>query len=164
MKYTSIQCSSQCGTYSTTLSHHPIIPSIWKLIERLLSTYSLITLADLALNKKRLRQEYDPSLPIETLFKQIDDAVNYANAGNAPYTPAQVLATTIAPYPRPSSRASFQRSCLDGFWSERPWLLWWCHPISLSAFYDDLSFVEVQVPFCAVSRLWICRPSIVDTF
>jgi hypothetical protein len=34
----------------------------------------------------------DPSQPIETLFAQTEDAVNYANLDQAPYLPQQVVA------------------------------------------------------------------------
>ena len=39
-----------------------------------------------------MKAGYDVNLPIETLFRQIENAINYAAAGNTPYSPAQVLA------------------------------------------------------------------------
>ena len=34
---------------------------------------------------------YDPNAPIETLFKQIADGVAYAELGEAPFTPKQIV-------------------------------------------------------------------------
>ena len=37
-----------------------------------------------------MKADYDPNLPITFLFKQIKDAVVYANHGQEPITPTQV--------------------------------------------------------------------------
>jgi hypothetical protein len=49
--------------------------------------------ADLQENDASLKSAYDPNLPIETLFDQVEDAVDFAAAGLTPYSPAQVVAT-----------------------------------------------------------------------
>ena len=36
---------------------------------------------------------YDVSLPIETLFDQIEDRMDYADVGNHPKTPEQIVMT-----------------------------------------------------------------------
>jgi hypothetical protein len=38
-----------------------------------------------------MKEKWDPSTPIIYLFSNIQDGVNKANAGNAPYTVNQVL-------------------------------------------------------------------------
>ena len=40
-----------------------------------------------------MKAPYDVNLPIETFFDQIEDAIEYASAGNAPFTPVQVVNT-----------------------------------------------------------------------
>ena len=42
-------------------------------------------------NDKRLRAPYDSNQPFETLIDQIENAVDYASAGDMPYTPSQVI-------------------------------------------------------------------------
>ena len=55
--------------------------------------YAKITPNDLALNDKAMKTAYDPNMPIENLFEQINDAVEYASAGKTPYTPLQIVTT-----------------------------------------------------------------------
>ena len=47
-------------------------------------TYAQISPGDPALNETRMKMDYDPNLPIERLFQQIEDAVAYADHGNDP--------------------------------------------------------------------------------
>ena len=42
-----------------------------------------------------MKTPYDANLPMETMFGQIEAAVEYAAAGNTPYTPQQVLVTAF---------------------------------------------------------------------
>ena len=49
---------------------------------------------DLALNDIAMKKSYNPNLPIDNLFEQVNDAVEYAAAGNTPYTLLQIV--TIA--------------------------------------------------------------------
>ena len=51
-----------------------------------------INAADVQANDVAMKAGYDVNQPIETLFRQIENAIDYASAGNTPYTPAQVLA------------------------------------------------------------------------
>jgi hypothetical protein len=39
-----------------------------------------------------MKKSYDPSQPIQTLFDQYEDAIDFAAAANAAYTPAQIIA------------------------------------------------------------------------
>ena len=59
------------------------------------TTYANITPADLIENDARLKTAYDANQPIERLFEQIEDAVEYADAGHNPYTPLQVVTNTF---------------------------------------------------------------------
>jgi hypothetical protein len=64
-----------------------------QILDHLYSQYARISAADLQENDVAFKTAYDPNLPIETLFDQIENAVNYAAAGNTPYSPQQVVAT-----------------------------------------------------------------------
>ncbi len=62
------------------------------MLQHLYTEYARISASDLLANDMQFKTPYDPNLPIESLFQQIEDAVNYAAAGNTPYTAPQVLA------------------------------------------------------------------------
>ena len=64
--------------------------TILQLFTHLYSTYAKISPGDLEANEKRMKAAYDPNLPIEFLFKQIEDAVAYADHGQAPISQVQV--------------------------------------------------------------------------
>jgi hypothetical protein len=42
-------------------------------------------------NDTIFRKPYDPTQPIETFYSQIEDAMDYADAGKSAYTAAQVV-------------------------------------------------------------------------
>jgi hypothetical protein len=63
-----------------------------RLIEHLLQTYGNVTQNDLALNDQAFRKPYDPNQPIEALYAQIEDAMDFADAGGGTYTAALILA------------------------------------------------------------------------
>ena len=62
-----------------------------QMVQHLYTNYGPITQVDLDDNYKRLNAPYDPSVPIENLFQQIEDAVEYADAANAPFSDAQIV-------------------------------------------------------------------------
>ena len=62
------------------------------MVKYLYENYSIITPEELEENDKRMREAYDPTTPIENLFEQIEEAVEYADAGNATYNDIQMLA------------------------------------------------------------------------
>jgi hypothetical protein len=64
-----------------------------QLLDHLYSQYAQISATNLQENDAALKTAYDPNLPIETLFGQVEDAVDFAAAGNTPYSPVQVRAT-----------------------------------------------------------------------
>ena len=64
-----------------------------ELLEHLHSSYAKITRGDLRDNEARMNQPCDSSRPIEVLFDQIEDAIDYAAAGNAAFTTQQIVNT-----------------------------------------------------------------------
>ncbi len=62
-----------------------------KFIEQLLRTYGNITPTDLAENDIRFKTVYDPSEPIEPHYAQLEDSMDYADAGDNAYTTNQVV-------------------------------------------------------------------------
>jgi len=61
----------------------------------LYDTYVKITDYDLEENKEAMAVNYDVNLPIEKFFKRIKQCVQYAAAGNTPFTAAQVVSTAF---------------------------------------------------------------------
>ena len=64
-----------------------------EILDHLYSQYARISAADLQENDVSFKTAYDPNLPIETLFDQVENAVDFAAAANTPYSPEQVVAT-----------------------------------------------------------------------
>ena len=62
------------------------------MLNHLYTNYSNISPSDLQYNNARLRTPYDANHPIENLTDQIENAVEYAAAGQTLYTPDQVVA------------------------------------------------------------------------
>ena len=60
--------------------------SYLRMISHLYDTYGSITAVDLIENEKRMDTPFDPSGAIETFFDQVEDAVEFAEAGNSPFT------------------------------------------------------------------------------
>jgi hypothetical protein len=61
-------------------------------LSHLYQAYANINAADVQANDVAMKAGYDVNQLIETLFRQMENAIDYASAGNTPYTPAQVLA------------------------------------------------------------------------
>jgi hypothetical protein len=51
------------------------------MLDHLFETYVNITAVDLEINFEHMRRAWDPHQPVETLFKQIQDCVDYSEAG-----------------------------------------------------------------------------------
>ena len=60
--------------------------TVLDLLTHLYTTYGNITPHELQENDKRMRQQYDVAQPFETFTAQIEDWVEYANAGGTPFT------------------------------------------------------------------------------
>ena len=61
------------------------------LLEHLYYSYANISASALQDNDKRLQTPYDSNQPFETMTNQVENAVDYASAGDTPYTPSQVV-------------------------------------------------------------------------
>jgi hypothetical protein len=61
------------------------------MLHYLFNAYRKITPQKLNVNAKMTKEQWDPSTPIIYLFSKIQDGVDKADAGNAPYTVNQVL-------------------------------------------------------------------------
>jgi hypothetical protein len=64
-----------------------------EMLEHLFLSYGSITAVDLEHNFETMRKSWDPQQPVETLFKQIQDCVDYAEAGGITIGEAQKLST-----------------------------------------------------------------------
>jgi hypothetical protein len=62
-----------------------------QLLTHLLTYYAMIAPTELTQHYERLNTPYDPNLPIETLFQQIQDARAFAVAGGQPYGAAMIV-------------------------------------------------------------------------
>jgi len=69
--------------------------STLQLLTQLYAMYTKITDYDLEENKEAMAAKYNVNLPTETFFKRIEECVQYAAAGNTPFTAAQVVSTTF---------------------------------------------------------------------
>ena len=61
------------------------------LLTHLYTSYARITDGDLEDNKEIMGAAYDVNLPVETLYKRIEEGVQFAAAGNTPFTAEQVV-------------------------------------------------------------------------
>ena len=66
-----------------------------QLLTHLYNTYANITDGGLEDNKDVMAAPYDVNLPIEMLYKHIEESVQYAAASNTPFTTAQVVSTAF---------------------------------------------------------------------
>jgi hypothetical protein len=62
-----------------------------QLLAHLYTNYAKITPADLDANDRNMKQPCDVNQPIKVMYQQIEEAIEFAAAGQAPYSPEQVL-------------------------------------------------------------------------
>ena len=62
-----------------------------QILDHAYENYGVITVVDIEDNYTRMREPYNPTFPIETLFHQIELAVEYATTGKRPYQEDQVV-------------------------------------------------------------------------
>ena len=67
--------------------------TVMELIQHLYDNYGQISQMDLDNNATRMKMPYDITTPIENLFEQIYEAVEYATNAHTPFTTEQLLAT-----------------------------------------------------------------------
>ena len=65
--------------------------SLIQMLQHLYDHYGDLSPAELEENDERMKTPYDTTLPIETLYEQMEQAVEIAEAGRSPYTNSQVL-------------------------------------------------------------------------
>jgi hypothetical protein len=63
-----------------------------QMLVHLYTTYDRLTPADVQNNDAAMKQPYNPNKPIETLFHQIEESIDVADAAGAAYTPFQIVA------------------------------------------------------------------------
>ena len=66
-----------------------------ELITHLYDNYGKISDHDLQKNQETMKEEIDLNLPIENFFRRVEDCVDYAAAGNTPFTPEQVVSSAF---------------------------------------------------------------------
>ena len=89
--------------------------SIRSMIRHLLRTYGNITPTDLAANDQKFRAPYDPGQPIEILFSQIEDTMDFADAGGTPYSANQIVTNA---YQLVFNTGLLPEACRD--WRKKP--------------------------------------------
>jgi hypothetical protein len=62
------------------------------MLDHLYSTYAKISASDLLSNDAQMKNDYHVNQPIKLFYDQIEDSVDFAAAGDCPYTPIQVTA------------------------------------------------------------------------
>jgi hypothetical protein len=62
-----------------------------EIMAHLYINYAKITPANLDNNDRAMKQPCDVNQPIEVLYQQIEDVIEFAAAGQTPYSPRQVL-------------------------------------------------------------------------
>jgi hypothetical protein len=85
------------------------------LLAHLFDTYGRITAHDLEENEKRFRNTWSPTQPFEELIGQVEDAVDYAEAGGSPYSTAQIVTNA---YNIVFKTGAFPEACRE--WRRRP--------------------------------------------
>jgi hypothetical protein len=84
------------------------------MLDHLFLSYGSITAVDLEHNWENMRKAWDPHQPMESLFKQIQDCVDYAEAGGITISEAQKLQTA---YAKISATRIFHSDCRH--WNDR---------------------------------------------
>jgi len=62
-----------------------------QMLTHLYANYAKITPTNLEENDKCMKADWESNQPFEVLIDQIDDGVDYATAGEKPYTPEQIV-------------------------------------------------------------------------
>jgi hypothetical protein len=66
------------------------------MLDHLFLSYGSITAVDIEQNFDNMRKAWDPQQPVETLFKQIQDCVDFAEAGGVSIGAAQKLSSAYS--------------------------------------------------------------------
>ena len=71
------------------------VPTL-QLLQHLKLQYGKVTEAELEENDRALKTPYDVQNPIETLYEQVEDAINFADAADTLYTQQQILSIALS--------------------------------------------------------------------
>ena len=82
----------------------------FQMLTHLYDNYGIITAVDIENNDEEMRTPYNPALPTESLFHQIEVVVVFSEAGNRPYEKYQVVSR---PYLLILSTGLYQEACPD---------------------------------------------------
>ena len=63
----------------------------FQMLRHIYNNYDMITAVEMENNNEEMHNPYNPSLPIETLFHQIEVAVEFVGDGNRSYEKSQVV-------------------------------------------------------------------------
>jgi hypothetical protein len=66
------------------------------MLDHLFLSYGSIAAVDIEQNFENIRKAWDPQQPVETLFKQIQDYVDFAEAGGVAIGSAQKLSSAYS--------------------------------------------------------------------
>jgi hypothetical protein len=84
------------------------------MLDHLFLSYGSITAVDIEQNFENMQKAWDPQQPVETLFKQIQDCVDFAEAGGVAIGAAQKLSSA---YSKIFKSGKFNSSCRR--WDEK---------------------------------------------
>jgi hypothetical protein len=102
-----------------------------EMLDHLFLTYRSITAVDLEHNSEHMRKAWEPQQPVETLFKQIQDCADYADAGGVTIGHAQQI---NAVYANIFATGNFMIACCR--WNEKE--------------RSDKTWINFKVHFAAV--------------
>jgi hypothetical protein len=85
-----------------------------EIIDHILLSYGSITTVDIEQNFENIRKAWDPQQPVETLFKQIQDCVDFAEAGGVTIGAAQKISSA---YSKIFKSRKFNNACRR--WNEK---------------------------------------------
>jgi hypothetical protein len=86
-----------------------------EMLDHLFGTYGNITAVDLEINFEQMRRAWDPQQPVESLFKQIQDCADYAEAGGVLIGQPQQINVG---YAKILATGHFMSACRR--WNEKP--------------------------------------------
>ena len=109
------------------------------MLTHLYDNYGIITAVDIENNYEEMRTPYNPALPIESLFHQIEVTVEFAEAGKIPYEKAQVVSRAYLLILR---TGLYQEACHD--WDKQldPDKTWKYFKIFFTTAHRDLRLMQ----------------------
>jgi hypothetical protein len=91
------------------------------MIDHIFISYGSITAVDIQHNFENTRKAWDPQQPVETLFKQIQDCVDFAEAGGVAIGAAQKLSSAYSKIFKSGKFNSFCRRWEEKIEADKTW-------------------------------------------